>query len=155
MGQANSKHARHALIGAAALLGSVTIAARSRAKCQRTNQEEHGDHSALDMKENVRHTLPQDHPLVAWLIENSCVLLVGLLIPTPIPDNLASPLLSAIVDCVLDQCFIKQPLICALPPVVDLLVVVHPAQSVSQHTSMCVAGTLAKSYLKINLGLPT
>ena len=86
MGQAQSKHATYLLIGAAALLGSVSIAAHSRAKCQ-LDRKENGDRSTLELKESMRHIKPQDHPLVAWVIENSCVLLVGLFIPTvPIPD---------------------------------------------------------------------
>ena len=60
--------------------------------------------------------------------------------PYAIPPNSASPLESAMVDCVLDQCLTQHEPMTEQPPEVDRLVMAQPAKSVSTYVSMAVGG---------------
>ena len=71
------------LIGTAAVLGSATVAARDRRRV-RSRQEEISDSA---VKKNARPRLLQDHPLVPWLIENGCVILLCCLVPAKMPTD--------------------------------------------------------------------
>ena len=111
MGKSLSKRSQqHALIGSFAVLVSVTVAAHARTQNELEQKDKGSAFSktgALGSTENSKKRRLQDHPFIACIIENACVLAVCTLVPRlPFPVFKAGRLnqLKMLVQQILDGC---------------------------------------------------